>query len=139
MDRKWWDMHFSDASMKFRGERMTSARNVRGATKVSFHQGGNSGAGAMSLAEHMGARRIILLGYDCGYSRDGKRHWHGDHPKGLGNALSMPKWEAQFREMAGHLGHCEIINASRRTALSIWPRMALDKALEGAWQPSFAC
>ena len=86
----------------------------------------------MSLAEHFGARRIVLIGYDSQYAPDGKRHWHGDHPKGLGNAVSMPKWKAQFQEMAGKLGHCEIINASRATALPFWPRMSLAEALSGS-------
>lgn len=118
---------------------MSSTKAIRGVQPVRFEQGGNSGAGAMSLAEYFGARRIILLGYDCGYAPDGKRHWHGDHPKGLGNAVSMPKWHRQFEEMAGHLANCEIINASRRTALRLWPRSPLEKALEGAWQRKSAC
>ncbi|MCK2183512.1 hypothetical protein [Halomonas getboli] len=129
MDRAWWRRYADDAEQVFRGERVSSARGIPGVQGLKFHQGGNSGAGAMSLAEWHGARRIILLGYDCGYAADGKRHWHGDHPKGLGNAVSMPKWYAQFEEMAGHLGHCEIINASRHTALELWPRQSLEQAL----------
>jgi len=129
MDRAWWKTYLNDVRLKFRGERLSSARSINGVETVRFYQGGNSGAGAMSLAEHFGARRIILLGYDCGYAGDGKRHWHGDHPEGLGNAVSMPKWAAQFADMAGHLGNCEIINASRRTALTLWPRQDLETAL----------
>lgn len=83
----------------------------------------------MSLAAHWGAKRIILLGYDCKYADDGKRHWHGDHPKGLGNAVSMPKWMGQFKEIADHLRGVMIVNASRDTALRFWPRQSLGEAL----------
>lgn len=83
----------------------------------------------MSLAAHWGAERIILLGYDCKYADDGRRHWHGDHPKGLGNAVSMPKWMGQFKEIADHLRGVMIVNASRDTALRFWPRQSLEEAL----------
>lgn len=132
MDRAWWRKHGAEAAKQFRGDRLTSSSGCPFAKTVKFDRGDNSGAGAMSLAEHFGARRIILIGYDCQYAPDGKRHWHGDHPKGLGNAVSMPKWKAQFHEMAGKLGHCEIINASRATALPFWPRMSLAEALSGS-------
>src|SRR5690606_22951346 len=125
MDRAWWNKYRAQVAAGFRGECLTSAQNVPGAKTVIFRQGGNSGAGAMSLAEHFGARRIILLGYDCQYT-GGKAHWHGNHPKGLGNAASLPKWQAQFAEMAGHLAHCHIINCSRHTALPFWPRQRLE-------------
>lgn len=128
MDKAWWRRYLSEAKKDFDGELMTSCRDMAGVQLVKFNQGGNSGAGAMSLAEHFGARRIILLGYDCQYT-GGQRHWHGDHPKGLGNAVSMPKWFAQFEEMAGKLGHCQVINATRTTALNLWPTQSLDKAL----------
>lgn len=134
MDRAWWKIHLPDVRRIFSGERVTAANGINGVSSLRFNAGGNSGAGAISLAERFGARRIILLGYDCGYAANGKRHWHGDHPEKLGNAVSMPKWAGQFKEMAGHLGNCEIINASRRTALSIWPRVELEQALEYPWR-----
>lgn len=128
MDRAWWRKYLDDVKRKFKGDRLTSCRNMPDTDRVNFYQGGNSGAGAMSLAEFFGARRIVLLGYDCQYTA-GKRHWHGDHPSGLGNAVSMPKWFGQFEDMAGKLGHCEIINATRSTALRLWPQLSLEEAL----------
>lgn len=38
----------------------------------------NSGAAAISLAAHLGAKRIILLGFDM-HMQDGATHWHGGH------------------------------------------------------------
>ncbi|GAB3099725.1 hypothetical protein GCM10027217_18230 [Pseudomaricurvus hydrocarbonicus] len=114
---------------KFKGERITLNQRISAVKTIRFTHPKNSGAGAMVLAENFGARRIILLGFDCQYSADGIRHWHGDHPKGLGNAVSMPKWYPQFRETAGLLGHCDIINATRSTALDFWPKQPLEQAL----------
>jgi len=44
-----------------------------------LHQGSNSGIQAINLAYHLGAREIILLGYDM-QPTGGKSHWFGDHP-----------------------------------------------------------
>lgn len=100
-----------------------------GAERVRFKHGGNSGAGALCLAAHFGAKRIIMLGYDCKHAADGKRHWHGNHPKGLGNAGSVDKWPAQFRDVAQRLHGVEIVNATRDTSLTIWPQVPLEEAL----------
>ncbi|WP_139172507.1 hypothetical protein [Onishia taeanensis] len=127
MDRKWWQV----MQPVFHGECVSIAGNIIGVQKTRAPKGGNSGAGAMLLARHRGASRIILLGYDCQYGRDGKRHWHGDHCKGLGNANSLPKFYGQFQEAAGMLADVEVINASRETALDLWPRMSLEEALDG--------
>lgn len=130
MDRAWWQKYYASSPLVFLGERITCNQRVPGVTTVRFSHPKNSGAGAMVLAEMLGARRIILLGYDCSYGADGKRHWHGDHPKVLGNAVSMPKWYPMFREVAGQLAHCDIVNASRRTALDFWQKQPLEQALE---------
>ena len=89
---------------------------------------GNSGAGAIALAAKAGASRVILLGYDCEKS-GGKVHWHGDHPAGLGNAGSMPKWPEQFKRLAASLSGVEVINCSRATALTAFPRGKLESVL----------
>lgn len=129
MDRAWWQVCGAEAQLKFKGERFSAKYHSPYSQQVIFEHGGNSGAGAMSLAEHFGARKIIMLGYDCGYGEEGERHWHGDHPRALGNAVSMPKWDKQFAEVVGHLSHCNVINASRKTALTYWPTKPLEEAL----------
>lgn len=94
-------------------------------------RGQNSGAGAIAVAAALGARRIVLVGYDCKHAADGRRHWHGDHAKGAGagNAGSVSKWPAQFRDLVSHLRGATVINASRDTALTVFPRMPLEEAL----------
>lgn len=127
MDRAWWREH-DGALGEFSGQCVAPVADCPSAEHVNFASGRNSGAGAMALAERFGARRIILLGYDCKIS-GGKTHWHGDHPKPLGNAGSVGKWPAQFADMAGQLGHVDIVNATRDTALKHWPEVSLEQAL----------
>lgn len=128
MDRAWWQRHYDD-TRGFAGEKLTVAKAARGAAVVDLPYSGNSGAGALMLAHHYGAHRIIMLGYDCSYAADGKRHWHGDHPKGLGNALSIGDWPGQFAKVKGLMDGAEVLNASRESALQIFPRISLEAAL----------
>lgn len=90
----------------------------------------NSGAAALSLAASRGARRIVMLGYDC-QRTGGKTHHHGDHPRPLSNAKSLPLWAGRFRDAARHLAQlgAEVINASRVTALTCFKRDTLESAL----------
>lgn len=80
------------------------------------------------MAAKAGASRVILLGYDCQFT-GGMAHHHGDHPPGLGNAGSLPKWPEQFKRLAASLDGVEVINCTRETALRFFPRMALEDAL----------
>lgn len=132
MDSNWWQRSRTDQD-RFRGLKITgkrrTTRNCPIATRVDFEQGGNSGAGAMLLSKHWGAERIIMVGYDCQYAPNGKRHWHGDHPIGLGNCVSIGKFYDQFADAAKHLDGVEIWNASRATVLDLWPRKPLEECL----------
>ncbi|PNQ52867.1 hypothetical protein C1141_20870 [Vibrio agarivorans] len=112
----------------FEGERVSCSRGCPSAEHVVFRHGHNSGVGAINLAAHYGAQRIVLVGYDC--SAQGERlHWHGDHPGSLGNAGSMGKWPAQFELASRQLSGINIINASRRTTLRCFPTETLEAAL----------
>jgi hypothetical protein len=84
--------------------------------KRDYESYGNSGAAVVSMAAYFGAKRIILIGYDC--HKKGKAHWHGDHPKGLGNAGTVHQWPAKFRKLAERLTDVEIINCTPGTALT---------------------
>lgn len=98
-----------------------------------IHQGGNSGYQAINLAYLWGARAIVLLGLDCGAGPDGKEHWFGQHthPK-LGKHQPFGMWLAKFPALARDLEieGVRVINASRRTALDCFERMALEDVPE---------
>jgi hypothetical protein len=122
-DRKWWN-HYKD-EIDFKGEIVTwiDVKDPR-VTRERIKAYGNSGAGAISLAVHYGCKWIGLLGVDCQYDDD-KRHWHGDHPKPLGNARSVKKWHSQFANIP--VGDVEVVNYSRNTALTCFKKDVLTQ------------
>ena len=133
MDTPWWVQYGAEASAVFRGRRVRGigSGDTRLAERADFGKGClNSGAGALLMAAHYGAERIIMLGYDCGYGEGGVRHWHGDHPKTLGNAGAVNKWASQFADAGKQLGGVQVINASRVTKLTLWPTLQLEDALK---------
>jgi hypothetical protein len=138
MDKAWWDMHITEIRSVFRGDLCTTSNQVKhlglkpmGTYKRGWDPYGNSGAGAVSLAGLAGAKRVLMLGYDCAKT-GGKAHWHGDHPKGLGNAGSIHKWPQQFAKLKAGMAGVEIINCSRDTALTLFPRRPLEDCLAEA-------
>ena len=80
------------------------------------------------MAAQAGAKTIILVGFDCQHS-SGRSHWHGDHPNHLGNAGMTHKWHEKFAELSRDFSHIDIINASRETALTCFPRKPLESLL----------
>lgn len=128
IDNEWWKKYIGDVIYQFSGRRFSS-NNCAQVQKIKIETYGNSGAAAISLAAKIKAKKIVLLGYDCKYSETGKRHWHGDHPAGLGNARNISNWFERFNQLAKDFPNTEIINASRDTALECFKRQLLDEAL----------
>lgn len=132
MDTPWWNVHHGEVSQVFKGLRVRGSGSTQSrlAHRAMFGQGClNSGAGALLMAKHYGAELIIMLGYDCQVGHDGARHWHGSHPKQLGNAGMLHKWPEQFAKVARQLQTTRVANATRATALECFERMTLEKAL----------
>ncbi len=131
MDQCWWKMYADDVQKVFQGERFSNnQQDVRYRVKQIPDINGfaNSGAALIAMLIKNKVSRVILLGYDC-QKTDGKAHWHGDHPQGLGNAKGIDKWHKKFAELAKSVGKTQIINASRATALDMFERMDLETAL----------
>jgi hypothetical protein len=130
MDRAWWEMHIREVKQSFSGLSVSPLTNCFSTQKarIDTKQMSNSGAGAIALAATWGAAKIYLLGYDC-QKTDNKSHWHGDHPRKLGNAGSMPHWPSHFRMVAQRFPAVNIFNCSRETALNIFPRLPLEVVL----------
>lgn len=136
-DMNWWWTH-ADALQGFRGEKWTCDVEVAkhyGATCFPLQGmlkkgGGNGGFQALEIAAR-DAKRVILLGYDMGETGCG--HWHADHDAPLGNPLPhvFQHWLAAFSD-AAHTWRArgvEIINCTRASALTCFPRAALEDAL----------
>lgn len=90
----------------------------------------NSGGAAVNLAVHLGARRIVLLGYDMG-TTDGKRHFFGDHPSPLSNTHNFPTWRAGFETMVQPFKdlRIDVVNCSRSTSLNAFRCAPLEEVL----------
>lgn len=91
--------------------------------------GCNSGYQAINVAVHLGASRIVLLGYDMQALRDGPSHWFGEHP----NKIRSPylKFLSTFPSLLEPLKqrNVSVMNATRETALECFPRVSLVEAL----------
>lgn len=151
-DYRWWRHHISDVTRDYEGQCWT--QDVQWAEKGQkidpaqwgikqlisldkkglstdqgvIHRGKNSGYQAVNLAYLLGATRIILLGFDMCLDGD-KRHWFGEHPNGLNMASNYHHFAECFATIKPEEYGIEIMNCSRRTALTCFPCYDLDECL----------
>ena len=120
----------------------------------SFHDNGNSGANASSVAACLGYKKIILLGVDCNYVEhvDGSsqkgtilemeetpetnpNYWFDDYqqkgdqyniPDGV--KFHLPTWN-MFAYRAAH-ANIKVINCSPISTLRCFERMTIEEALK---------
>lgn len=145
-DLRWWDWH-PDAlrlpCLRFgthtlierRYPEVGQLRHVQGAvwcTDPSALAGSHGGLQAINLAWHLGAGRIVLLGYDMQPAPDGRNHFFGEHPDGT--HVNYVRRLKDYEEVADRLARMgiEIVNCSRVTAIPSIPRMRLTEALTAA-------
>lgn len=88
-----------------------------------LRSGSNSGYQALHLAASMGARRILLFGFDCHGG-----HWHGPHERPLDNpnGHAFDSWIKAFRKLAPILAGkgIEVENCTPGSRLDCFPSMA---------------
>jgi hypothetical protein len=137
-DSRWWKAHLAEVKASGFQGRLLTASAIGGnlGVETTHHSGWlrtypNSGAAAIGIAIAGGASRIVLLGFDCGFSPDGRRHWHADHPNGMTNCKSIGAWPRHFKNVAkdAEQAGIPVLNASRSTALRCFPRVELSAAL----------
>ncbi len=141
-DAKWWAWHHG-APLFSPGAKVALAPQSRAWPGVivlkhtgregletdpsGLRSGFNSGYQAINLAIHLGAARIVLLGYDM----------HGDHFFGQHRDGSRPPFSACLKAFASlpaalaPLG-VEVINATPGSALRVFPLMPLAEVLRCA-------
>lgn len=96
--------------------------------------GGNSGFQAVNLAVQFGATRILLIGFDMDHHAR-HPHWYGRN-NGPGRTNpdhhNYDRWRKAFYQSTGVLNTAgvEIINGSKVSALSCFPKMRVVDALE---------
>lgn len=151
-DRRWHLQHKGRrAFMEFPGLKMTCSDPATGNNLLHLHrviptkeQGlaerrdsvasqKTSFAGAMNVAYHYGAKRIILLGADFCRAVDGRSHHHQPHI--WENLPGNQTWDTQmtqFQFIVEPLRRAgiEVINASPDSRLPYWPRQNLEDFLK---------
>lgn len=100
---------------------------------TGLRTGKNSGYQAVNLAVHLGASRIVLLGFDMQAARTGD-HFFGQH-RYPGAVNTRAETFRDFREAfetavepLQRLG-VEVVNASPGSALTAFPQASLEEAL----------
>jgi hypothetical protein len=147
-DPQWWEWHAGSPELKaFPGRKITQDEEaakkygleyIEGVDEpglsrdpARIHTGANSGIAAINLAAHW-TRRIVLLGFDM-QATGGKAHWFGNHPGCLRTppATWWHKWLWRYQLVADDAARMgiEIINATRETALTCFPRKPLSSLL----------
>jgi hypothetical protein len=127
----WWEQYhgeITNGTERWCGDSFTAERFNLAQLESQLPGNFNSGQRAIELAIYHGARRVLLVGYDCSI-RFGA-HWHGAHV-GLANpdAMSVARWHDEFRQLRDWAVGIEIINCSRRTRLRCFQRQSLEAAL----------
>ncbi len=100
--------------------------------RSGLRTGRNGGYQAINLAVHLGARRILLLGYDMKAAADGRTHWFGDHADwptraSIYGTTMLP----HFPGLATALqeGGVDVVNCTPGSALTVFPMADLETTL----------
>jgi len=99
--------------------------------RQTLAHGNNSGYAAINLAYHLGAKRIILLGFDMA-SNGRDSHFHDGYPtRAAGNKMFQDKFLPGFKQLATELdgSGITILNASPYSKLTVFPKITLEQAL----------
>ena len=141
-DAVWW-RYYTPKINWYRGHRIS--RSHRGPHIEQWRgrnwprTGGNSGHMAIQYAVDQGAKYVALLGFDQSKT-GGKAHCHIDHPKqtqdgartNMANAGGIAAWPRLMDKTAVDLQQrgIEVVNLSRATALTCFPRLTVEQFLE---------
>ena len=127
----WWRVFGVEVAERFTGTKICHPQSrQRGAVCASSNLPASrcSGEAAVRIAINSGAARVYLLGYDCQKTGE-SAHWHEDYEL-LPNAPNISDWLVGFQKLARDTKNAEIINCTRQTALNVFPRAPLARALE---------
>jgi len=144
-----------DGLAEFKGLKVSCASNVashdwvkytpkdgkhnKGITKqphlVSWN--GNSGAAAISVAVHTGAKRVILLGFDMSLGDIKNQHWHDVYERGPAVTEKRLKKLPFNRHLRGFAGikrdadtmGVEILNCSPNSTIKEFRKVTLEELL----------
>lgn len=96
----------------------------------TLNTGMNSGHQAINLAYHLGAARIVLLGYDLQRGPKGQSHFFGEHPDRVRPPLH--RYAEHFPSLVEPLKQAgvQIVNCSRSTSITCFPKALLEDIVQ---------
>jgi hypothetical protein len=143
-DAKWWAWHHGVPTFSGLKFALEAAAGVWPGVEVlrntgygglepacdGLRNGRNSGYQAINLAVHLGAAKIVLLGFDMGPHVSGRTHWFGEHPEPMKSPYDQML--ALFETLVDPLkaAGVEIVNCSRRTRLNAFRIADLETVLQ---------
>lgn len=150
-DARWWNVY--NGVPDFKGEKWSThdphksandksaeaekygIKLVKGAPGSTFstdpgmiHYGSNSGFQSINLAILLGSPYIVLVGFNMSH-KGGKSHFFGNHSPPLYNNQNYENFLREF-DIAAKKTDATIINATPDTALTSFPQMSLELAIE---------
>lgn len=145
-DGRWWDRYYGEAAphcdnlwtahsgaakrFKLNHVRVELAAGLSRDPKY-IHGGGNSGYQAVNLARHLGATRILLVGYDMRPADDGRQHAFGEYEGSLRVKMPFHFFVEQFRTIPASAPELRIVNCTPRSAIDAFPFSTLEEELCG--------
>lgn len=101
--------------------------------KVAWNHG--SGGSAINFAWHLGAHRIVLLGFDLKRDENNRSHWHDEYTRVNPSQEEINYTYKRFRQGFDQIAHeakglgLEIFNANPDSSLDSFPRVPLEEGL----------
>jgi uncharacterized Rossmann fold enzyme len=98
----------------------------------AIRHGGNSGYAAINVAYHLGARKIVLLGFDMQNGKGGESHFHEGYPtRPTSNEVIQSNMLPSFDTLVDPLKRrkVEIYNLSSTSLIKCFQRIDLETAL----------
>lgn len=130
-DSAWWFQY--GGCPEFKGRKITSSPVAMQRFKIDMFAavGNNSGKRAIDLAEKLGSRRVLLIGFEM-HTGDGI-HWHDRHPGRLHTPGTgeMAMWRGEMEKVGPKYATrgVTVINCTPGSALKCFPYLPFEEAL----------
>jgi hypothetical protein len=126
-DAAWWKAH--PEAMEFKGKKLGLLHDFHGVKyveKITAASGTNSGLLGIMAAVEMGAKKVLLVGFDMHSPGD---HFFGKHPAPL-KSTPPARMEVFKRQFANYRPRgIEIINCTPGSALECYPKACIENCL----------
>lgn len=142
-DLAWWELYGDEMRAVFNGVSWSTSEAVVAKYNTEFmrlHKGNrylavgsglcdsSSGQQAINLAIYLGARRIILIGFEANANVD-KRHFFGSHPGDNPTNALYSEWHTRMSELL-KATTTPIVNCSTNSAYKCFERKPLKEVLK---------